>query len=73
MRDGLRNMLKGYGDFAVVWEAADGESAVEVTLRNYPDVVLMDVNMPIRNGIEATRLIKSKLPDVRYRIIVVRK
>ncbi|WP_447987301.1 ATP-binding response regulator [Nitrospira sp. Nam74] len=64
MREGLRTMLEGYEDFAVVAEAADGGSAVKQTILSRPDVILMDVNMPIVNGVDATRLIKDKFPDV---------
>ncbi|WP_426363594.1 response regulator [Streptomyces sp. E-08] len=54
-RTGLRTLLAAQPGLAVVGEAADGVEAVEQAVRLRPDVVLMDVRMPRRNGIEATR------------------
>ena len=54
VRSGLRSLLEGDG-IAVVAEAADGEAAVAATLRHRPDVVLMDIRMPVLDGIAATR------------------
>ncbi len=65
VRDGLTRLLQGRLDIEVVGQAIDGMQAVEMALRLEPDVVLMDVNMPRLNGIEATRYIRSRLPGVR--------
>ncbi len=54
VRSGLRSLLEGDG-IAVVAEAADGEAAVAAVLRHRPDVVLMDIRMPVLDGIAATR------------------
>lgn len=64
MREGLRSMIEGETGCEVVAEAADGETAVELATSLRPDVVLMDVNMPKLNGVEATRRIKDIMPDV---------
>jgi len=64
MRQGLSLMLSRYDDIEVVGEAADGGQAVEMAHRIKPDVVLMDVSMPVMDGIEATRLIHSRMPGI---------
>jgi PAS domain S-box-containing protein len=63
MRQGLRSVLEGYEDIEVVGEAADGEEAITVVTRLQPDAVVMDINMPKKNGIEATREIKARHPE----------
>lgn len=60
LRDGLRRSMVENG-FEVVGEAANGEEAVRLAHELRPDVVLMDVTMPVLDGIEATRLIRSSL------------
>ena len=65
MRDGLREVLQRSGAFDVVGEAGDGESAVRVAQSLKPDVVIMDVMMPVKNGIDACREITETLPDTR--------
>jgi DNA-binding NarL/FixJ family response regulator len=57
LRDGLRVQLGLVGDIDVVGEAANGEQAVALARREHPDVLIMDVRMPVLDGIEATRRI----------------
>lgn len=69
MRDGLRAILERDGDFQVIGEASDGRQAVSVACDLEPDVIIMDINMPLLNGIEATRKIKEQCPDVQVVIL----
>ena len=69
MRDGLREVLERSGNFEVVGEAGDGETAVRVAQSVKPDVVIMDVMMPVKNGIDACRDITESLPDTRVLIL----
>ena len=63
------NLLEKQPNMKVVAEAEDGLSALQAVKRHKPDVVLMDVSMPVLNGIDATWIIKSKFPDVRVIIL----
>jgi DNA-binding NarL/FixJ family response regulator len=65
VRIGLMSVVNTEPDMRVVGEAADGAQAVEVFLKTTPDLVLMDLRMPIKDGIEATKEIRSKQPDAR--------
>lgn len=62
MRDGLKTILELEDDFEVVGTAENGREAYELTAALSPDVVLMDVKMPIMNGVECTRRIKQSFP-----------
>ena len=69
MRDGLREVLERSGDFEVVGQAGDGDAAVRVARNLKPDVIIMDVMMPLKNGIEACREITELLPETRVLIL----
>jgi len=70
-RRGLQMVLDGEPDIEVVGEAADGHQALDRAQELMPDVVLMDVRMPRRSGIEATREIRDALPHVRVLMLTV--
>jgi len=65
VRIGLMSVVNTEPDMRVVGEAADGAQAVEIFWKTNPDLVLMDLRMPIKDGIEATKEIRSKQPDAR--------
>jgi DNA-binding NarL/FixJ family response regulator len=65
LREGLVALLKNAGDISVVAEASDGIEAVELTKKHSPDVVVMDLSLPLMGGIEATRQIVANNPECR--------
>ena len=69
VRVGLRKIIENETDMVVVSEAADGEDAVAAAARTRPDVVLMDIRMPVLDGIEATRRIVGAQPATRVVIL----
>lgn len=71
VRDGLKVQLGLAPDVDVVGEAADGEQAVSLARRERPDVLLMDIRMPVLDGIEATRRIAHDLATAPVRILVL--
>jgi len=71
LRHGLRMILEGAEGIVVVGEAADGAEAVAQARSLQPDVVLMDVNMPALDGIEATKRIRAALPQVRVLMLTI--
>lgn len=71
VRKGVLSILTAAPGIEVIGEATDGKEAVKVTLRQKPDLVLMDINMPELSGVEATRKIKAELPDTKVVILTV--
>ena len=71
IRDGIRALLERHDDISVVGEAENGREAVRLAARLSPDVVVMDVSMPLLNGIEATRHIRRDHPGVSVLILTV--
>jgi two-component system response regulator NreC len=71
LRDGIRSLLEDEPDMQVIGEAEDGISAVKMACQLEPDVVLMDIAMPLLNGLEATRQIKRSAPQVRVLVLTM--
>jgi CheY-like chemotaxis protein len=65
VRRGFATLLAGEPDLEVVGEADNGQRAIELTRQLTPDVILMDVSMPVMNGVDATRAIHEEFPSVR--------
>jgi DNA-binding NarL/FixJ family response regulator len=70
LRQGLRRAVEEAG-FDVVGEAGDGEEAVRLAVELQPDLVLMDVTMPVLDGIEATRRLRHSVPEARVVILTM--
>lgn len=68
-REGLRTLLSVQPDFEVVGEASNGQEAVRLAVQNQPTVVLMDIRMPVMDGVAATKRLKSILPDLRVIVL----
>ena len=68
-RDGLQEILERTGDFEVIGHAGDGGAAVRMAQELRPDVIVMDVMMPIKNGIDACREVTEMLPETKVLIV----
>jgi DNA-binding NarL/FixJ family response regulator len=71
MRTALRDLIEQEEDLLVVGEAGDGSEAVRLTEALEPDVVIMDISMPVMNGVEATKKIKDLKPETSVLILTV--
>ncbi len=71
VRSGIRMVLQSSPEFSVVAEAENGQDAVELAAKHKPDVVVMDISMPVMNGIEATGLMKQHDPELKVIILTV--
>jgi DNA-binding NarL/FixJ family response regulator len=70
LRDGIRRGLESAGE-AVVGEAENGEEAVRLAMETRPDIVLMDLSMPVLDGVGATRRITDELPDTKVVVLTM--
>lgn len=69
LRESLKNLIENNSDMKVVASAVNGLEAYELCGTINPDIILMDISMPVCNGIEATKLIKSKYPSIKILIL----
>lgn len=69
VRDGLKMILSLYEEIRIVGEAANGEELLTLLEDRVPDVILVDIRMPVMNGIEATKAVKAKYPGVKVIIL----
>ncbi|MEA5496672.1 response regulator transcription factor [Limnoraphis robusta Tam1] len=69
IREGLSSLLQAKPDLEVVGEAENGQIAVELALKLQPDIVLMDVRMPVMDGVAATRALSQQLPQTKVLVL----
>lgn len=69
IREGLRNLLQAQADLEVVGEASQGQDAIERAIALQPDVILMDIRMPVMDGVAATRALSEQLPSAKILVL----
>jgi DNA-binding NarL/FixJ family response regulator len=70
-RKGMKAILAFYPEIRVVGEAVNGEEAMQLVAEHQPAVVVMDLQMPVMDGVEATRLIKTRWPAIKVVVLTV--
>ncbi|KYZ76449.1 two-component system response regulator [Anaerosporomusa subterranea] len=71
LRQGIKKVLDLESDLSVIGEAADGEEAIKLALQLKPDVVLLDVNMPKKNGLEVTKELRQLAPHIKIVLLTI--
>jgi DNA-binding NarL/FixJ family response regulator len=65
LRKGVRDVIEGHVGWEICGEASDGQQALEIALREKPDVAVLDVSLPIMNGVALTRRLRQECPTTR--------
>ncbi len=73
VREGVHQLLSQQPDIEVVGEAADGAQVLDLARRLKPDLVLMDIGMPVMNGLEATRALKAEQPQTNVLVLTMQE
>jgi two-component system nitrate/nitrite response regulator NarL len=71
VREGLKSLLESQEKIEIVGEASNGLEAIELAKEICPDIILMDISMPIMNGIEATKILHNSLPDLKVLVLTM--
>lgn len=69
VRSGIKNLLENEGDIEVIGEASNGEEALRVLEKLHPDILIIDIRMPVMNGLEATRKLTENSPSSKVLIL----
>jgi len=70
-RQALKNLIETQPDMRIVAQAGDGEEAIKLARKYVPNVIIMDIGMPVIDGLEATRQIKAQCPDIAILVLTV--
>ena len=73
LREGLRSLLSSTPDLEIIGEAEDGKDTIEKARQLQPQLVLMDLSMPVINGTDAIRIIKQRSPEIKIIVLTVHK
>lgn len=71
VRDGIKSLLQNESNMEIAGEAENGEEAIALVEKRSPDLIIMDINMPVLDGIEATRIISEKYPKTRVLVLTM--
>ena len=71
LRQGIKKVLDLESDLSVIGEAGDGEEAIAMALQLRPDIVLLDVNMPKKNGLQVTKELRQLVPDIKIVLLTI--
>ena len=71
LRSGIRKVLEFEDDFKVVAEATNGREAIEKTLDLKPDILLLDINMPVKNGFETVRELAAQKTETKIIVLTI--